>query len=362
MEYIQLDFETFAEINPNIGIGISTEYNAIFKADLNTGNCEYLGFIPNEKMAQKRLYTKAVVCSDKIYLVPSSANEIAVIDTASYEVEKLSIKTPVLSDNEYYKKGAKFNEGIVYGNSVYMIGCTYPGILKISRVNGQYDIKYFDRWAQGQSFIFRRSPAIYGNMLYIPDTCGNKVLEFNMDNGDGQFWCAGDNNHGCWSGCIVGDNLWLAQKNPGPVIRWNLISHNVQEYDAFPNDFRSRDFAFSKILCRDKNLYLIPVRASAGIIIDTLSGTMAQWKTLCVKDGETLGFMFEDAHKAYLRLKADTWKRYFYLDYSSMKIRPFEFLLTQGKEMFFRDQISQSDVIKEDSLFQLKDFLKHIVM
>lgn len=89
---------------------------------------------------------------------------------------------------------------------------------------------------------------------------------------------------------------------------------------------------------------------------------MAQWKTLCVKDGETLGFMFEDAHKAYLRLKADTWKRYFYLDYSSMKIRPFEFLLTQGKEMFFRDQISQSDVIKEDSLFQLKDFLKHIVM
>lgn len=360
-ENIQLDFEAFAEINPNIGIGISTECNAIFKADLNTGNCEYLGFIPNEKMAQKRLYTKAVVCSDKIYLVPSSANEIAVIDTVSYEVEKLSIKTPVLYDNKYYKKGAKFNEGVVYGNSVYMIGCTYPGILKISQAGSQYDMKYFDRWAQGQSFIFRRSPAICGNMLYIPDTCGNKVLAFNMDNGDGKFWRVGDNNHGCWSGCIVGDSLWLAPKNPGPVIRWNLKSHDVQEYGTFPNGLCSRDFAFSKIFYRDKNLYLIPVRASAGIIIDTISGTITQWKHLSVKDDETLGFMFEDAHKAYLRLKADTWKNCFYLNYGSGEIRPFTFLLTQGKEMFFNDQILQSDVMKENRLFQLKDFLKQII-
>ncbi len=362
MEYIQLDFETFAEINSNIGIGISTEYNAIFKADLHTGNCEYLGFIPNEKMEQKRLYTKAVICSDKIYLVPSSANEIAVIDTASCQIEKLSIKTPVLYDNKYYKKGAKFNEGIVYGNSVYMIGCTYPGILKISQVNGQYDIKYFDKWAQGQSFIFRRSPAIYDNMLYIPDTCSNKVLEFNMDNGDGQFWNVGNNNHGCWSGCIVGDSLWLSPKNPGPVIRWNLESHNVLEYDAFPNGFCSRDFAFSKIFCRDKNLYLIPVRASVGIIVDTVSGTMSHWKDLRVRDDETLGFMFEDTHKTYLRLEANTRKSCFYLDYSSMKIRPFEFMLTQGKEMFFSDQISHSDAVSENSLFQLKDFLKYIAM
>ena len=362
MEYIQLDFETFAEINSDIGIGISTKYNAIFKAELNTGNCEYLGFIPNEKMVQKRLYTKAVICSDKIFLVPSSANEIAVIDPASYEVEKLSINTPVSHDNQYYKKGAKFNEGIVYGNSVYMIGCTYPGILKISQVNGQYDIKYFDRWAQGQSFIFRRSPAIYGNMLYIPDTRSNKVLAFNMDNGDGQFWRVGDNNHGCWSGGIVGDSLWLAPKNPGPVVRWNLISHDVQDYATFPDGFCSRDFAFSKILCRGKSLYLIPVRASAGIIIDTVSGTISQWKHLRVKDGETLDFMFEDAHKAYLRLRANTGKSYFYLDYRSMKIRPFVFLLTQGKEMFFNDQISQSHTIKENSLFQLKDFAKYITM
>ncbi|MDE7253376.1 MAG: hypothetical protein K2O32_10605 [Acetatifactor sp.] len=362
MEYIQLDFETFAEVNSNIGIGISTEYNAIFRADLNTGNCEYLGFIPNEKMSQNRLYTKAVVCSDKIYLVPSSANEIAVIDTSSYEVEKLSIASPVLSDNTYYKNGAKFNEAIVYKNSVYMIGCTYPGILKISQVNGEYDIKYFDSWAQGQSFIFRRSPAKYGNMLYIPDTCDNKVLEFNMDNGDGKFWHIGDNNHGCWSGCIVGDHLWLAPKNPGPVIRWNLLSHEVQEYDAFPKGFCGRDFAFSKIFCRGKNLYLIPVRANMGIIVDTESGVLSQWETLNVKDDETLGFMFEDTHKAYLRLRSNARKSYFYLDYTSMKIRPFEFLLTQGKEMFFSDQIQQSNAMKENSLFQLKDFLEHIAM
>lgn len=362
MEYMQLDFETFAEINANTGIGISTEYNALFKADLNTGNCEYLGYIPNEKMDQKRLYTKAVICSDKIYLVPSSANEIAVIDPASYQIEKLSIKTPVLNDNKYYKKGAKFNEGIVYENSVYMIGCTYPGILKISQVNGQYEMKYFDKWAQGQSFIFRRSPAIYDHTLYIPDTCSNRVLQFNMDTGDGQFWHVGDNNHGCWSGCIVEDSLWLSPKNPGPVIRWNLISHDVQEYDAFPNGFDSRDFAFSKILCRGKNLYLIPVRASAGIIVDTVSGTISQWNALRVQDDETLGFMFEDAHKAYLRRKSDPSKSYFYLDYSSLKIRPFAFLLTQGKEMFFRDQISHSDVVSENSLFQLKDFLNYIAM
>ncbi len=362
MEYTQLDFEAFAEVNSSFGIGISTEYNAIFKAYLNTGNCEYLGFIPNEKMDRKRLYTKAVVCVGKIYLVPSSADEIAVIDTATYEVDKLAIKTPMFNDNKYYKNGAKFNEGIVYGDSIYMIGCTYPGILKITHANGRYDVEYFDRWAWEQSFIFRRGPAIYGNILYIPDTCDNKILEFNMDNGTGRFWRVGDNNHGCWSGCIAGDSLWLAPKNPGPIIRWNITSHDVQEYETYPNGFNSRDFAFSKIFVRDKNLYLIPVRASTGIMVDTIRGTLSIWEYLRVKDDESLGFMFEDAHKAYLRLKSETVQKNFYLEYSSMEIRPFEFLLTQGKELFFSDQMRQSNVIKENSVFCIKDLLDHIII
>lgn len=360
MEYNQLDFEAFAEINPNIGIGVSSECNAIFRADLHTGYCEYLGFIPNENMSQKRLYTKALVCSGKIFLVPYSAGEIAVIDAVSYEVEKLSIKTPLFNDNKYYEKRAKFNGGIIYGNSVYMIGCTYPGILKISRVNDEYDVEYFAGWARGESFILRKSPAVKGNMLYIPDTCDGKVLEFNLDNGEGRFWRVGNNNHGCWSGCIAEDNLWLAPKNPGPVIRWNLLSHDVQEYNAFPNDFCCRDFVFTKIFCKDKKLYLIPARASVGIIVDAMTGTISRWEQLPVKDNEALAFMFEDMNKAYLRLESQTWKRCFYLEYSSMKIRPFVFLLTQGKERLIRNQTQQTNLFKENSVFHLEDFLNYI--
>lgn len=85
-----LDPKTFIRIDSFTAYAASAEYNALFKVDIDTKGCSYIGMFPGEKENGKNLYEKVYYIDEKIYFVPVVRKEkkIVVFDINSGSLEQ----------------------------------------------------------------------------------------------------------------------------------------------------------------------------------------------------------------------------------------------------------------------------------
>lgn len=357
-----LDFEAFAKVNTSVAYAASYEFNAVFKVNLNTENCSYIGMFPDEKINGKRLYTKALYINGKVYFVPASAKRIAVLDVYSEEMDMLDIEEVDVKKYPFYKSNAKFNGGIVYQNWIYMIACTYPGIIRIDSETNQ--IVYFHDWVGDGRFVFRKSPVIDQHEFYIPSVINNKVLKFDMDTNIGKLYSVGVHNTGCWSMCKYGEEFWIAPKNPGAVICWNPNTDKINEYKNYPEGFQDNGFAFTKIYVSQNELYLIPAYANMGIKISPKDGCMSNSGIFEQKENLIVKFMIETENAYYLKILDGEDEKYFYLNMETNQIRTYLFKFSEGLENYkyeyYKKIAGNTNILKEKKSFQLNDFLQAV--
>lgn len=263
-----IQIESWEEDDNNIWFS-ATDTNGLFKLDKETEIISKVAGFPNENSNGIRLYSKVFKYKNKLIFTPMSANEIAIFDIDSNEITKI----PVL-ENEKCNSKLKFSGIAKYDKWVFLIGCTYPAILKIDMITDE--VEYYSEWSidiekyivDASDVYFKRDFYMKEEYLYIPFCNAGAILKFNMLTGQHTIINL-EENHGFSSICVdEKDNMWLSPRKNGAIIKVDIDTFKVTKYDKYPSKFISGMFPFSNIEYLNGCLWLMPQTANMLLKFD----------------------------------------------------------------------------------------------
>lgn len=263
------------------GIGLSSE-NMIFHnkklwfTESENNKLYYYDLIENrvvlyyifENEYESRLFASLLIVDNWLVCIPFSATGIYMIEMTTREVKYIPVKTKNLDVENFNQVFPKFMDATVFNNRIYMVGTFYPVIV-------EYDIalnklNFFDGWYKDASAYFNSSEdamvrkiAAVNEKLYAPLCKGNAILEFDMETHISKVHQVGDNRCNYSAACYDGDNLWLAPRNNGGVVKWNIETDEYYAYKQYPEELNMPNNSFNDIYCdEDKNIIFVPGNAN----------------------------------------------------------------------------------------------------
>ena len=354
-----LEFEAVARINNEYALGSSSIFNGLFRINMNTGECSCLRMFPTEKIFARRLHTKAFLYENKILFIPCSADYISVYDMEKDNISVIELKEVNFQKYPWYLKNNKFNDGILYKDSLFLIGSTYPAIVKLDLKTNI--LEYYTQWIK-REFAFRKSPAIVGDRFYIPSIKGNEVLCFDMKTCKAEMHNIGDNNYGSWGICKIQDDLWLSPQKPGAIIRWNISNGNIKEYMSYPERYDGGKIAHTKIYQVQGKVGLLPGHANMALLVDTKTGQISQNSILQKVKGELTSYLFDDGNYTYIKNVNNDIASYFRLNIEDNNVEPYYFTFSYNKDKYLQECLIKEQVIRESERMNLSDFVEGVVI
>ncbi len=359
-----LMFEGYVQIDETTAYGSCALFNGLFKIDVKTDRCTYVGMFPGERASGKRMHARAVYADRKIYFAPASAEYISVYDVQAGAFESVSIRD-YRGAYRYYKTQLKFADAVRYEDAVFFISATYPAVIRMRL--GTKEMDYYTDWVPEDGFVFRQGTLVKGAVFYIPNSADNTVLKFHMDSGKGELLHIGVNNHGSWSICEAENDFWLIPRNKGAFIRWNISDNTITEYDDYPEGFEDRKFLFTKGYWCGGFLRAIPAYANMSVKVSPATGEITESELIKVEKDEAVGFLFESAPYYYLfrqKKKENTsfteYTGYYRLNVLDNTLQECCFEFCGGRAEYTADYYRQMGLERENAFFDLKDFLKNV--
>ncbi len=356
---MNIEFEAIENIDKNIAIAISYNINAVFKVNMLSGECEYIGTVPNEKLEAKRLYVKAIKARGKIYFIPYTAKGIAVYDIEKKYIYKIELNDKIKEYQQENKNNKYFSDGVVYNKHLFIIPCMCPVILRLNTENDTID--YYDDWVRDREFVFRKDLEVDGNYIYAASCINNLVLQFDMEKCKGNLMSIGNNN-GSWGICKVKNSLWISPQGEGAIIEWNKKNGQINEYNDYPYGFKGNDFLFTKIYNINDEIYVIPAHANMGVKIDCNTHKIEKFNIDALDDINVTLFMFELDKYIYLK-RVGNEVNYIRINKDNNVVDKYNFYIKNNDELkmdVIYKTLNEDEIIKESKLVQLEDFIDFI--
>lgn len=254
--------------------------NGIYQISNKTHDVINKYVVENEDIYADMLYHNMEINRDKIFFAPHRAKKIAVFDIKQQELIYLDIK-PV---NEKYKKiynstqkfGAAFQDGVF----VYLLGYTYPAIIKIHRET--LEMVYINCWvdeiideiSENDARGYFTMGTVKNNrkiMLPMGVLCG--ILELNLDTNETKLIRPNISFDGI--GGIASDankNVWMVGRGNiiNKIVRWDIQNHAIKEIEL-PMDETESPVPFYEPICYKNKVYLFPVYSDYVYEIDVVN-------------------------------------------------------------------------------------------
>ena len=280
-----------AEFDGDYAWFASGSFNGLCRANLHTGQVEFVAEIPNERRMSHLLYQGIVKHGNKILLPPLSGREIAVyaVDSGTFE------KKPLEPMGEAVAASAKFLKAVPYQDYVFLTPFMYPAIVRYDMKTG--DCRYYTDWVDKlKPYISSWDKPLFvngirvNNLLLLACPQNNIVMEFNMDTGMTKLHRVGREGNKYWSITSDGKDFWLIQNdnpNAETIVRWNCETGEVTEYFEFPPGFVGEQNNFNEIVHCGKYLLAFPRFANMIVKIDIATGKMSEFPNrVGYKEGE----------------------------------------------------------------------------
>ena len=355
----KLWLEAVVEIDDKTAYASCSDFNALFKIDLLSGDCTYIDTFSQEKLGGKRLYANGVLNKNKIYFIPTRASAISVYDLETNLIEYIAIKEEF--ENREYNTNCKFSEAFVYGDYIYILPWTYPAVVRLNCLDNT--LAYMTENLPTNNYVFRLGSAQVGNKIYMPNTTDNLVLEIDLENETITQHHIGNQNNGSWSVVLDGDCLWLIPKMQGAFVKWDYVNDIVYEYNKYPKEYKESDFCFTKGYKIGEYICVLPAKANLFLKLNT-QGEIIEDNRFLLKPNDTVWYMFDIAGYTYLFItNGDEGEREFYrLKIDEGLMQKWEFRFAYGKERYIKEYMTrifnQKANIKENEVCSgIKSFL-----
>jgi len=355
--------EGIAQVDKDTAYASCSEFNALFKVNLESGDCTYIDLFPQEAVNKKRLHIKAVQIKTKIYFIPASASTISVYDLETKCFENILIEDEI--SNKNYNKKYKFADAFVYGEYIYILPSTYPAIVKLKHTDNSID--YLTENLPTNSYFFRPGTVQVGSKLFIPNTKDNLVMEFDMEVEKIQLHYIGENNKGSWSLVADGNYLWLIPKRQGSFVKWDYINNNVYEYNQYPEGYKESDFCFTKGYKVGEYIYALPAKANMVVKISG-EGIMSKEDLFPLESGDIVTYISDVAGYAYLLLSNESGKlderEFLKINMSEKIVQKYKFVFRYNIKKYiddyFSNGIGQNLIHKESEICNLNEYQRFI--
>lgn len=262
--------------------------NGICEIDKVTRRARICGIFEGEPLEKEKLYAYVERVDDYLIFCPWEAEKIAI-----YHIKRKLIKyIPLKKTEGIYKEaqdGAKFGNMVRYGMDVYLLGFSYPAIVKLNIKS--MEVTYITGWVDAvENMIvpgdtngyFSDGHVIIGNMLIIPLGPVNAVLELDLETDRFRFRKV-DIPMERIGGISSADreNVWIVGKGrkSNRISCWNLKTEKVSEY-CLSDLEEDMIHPFYAPICTATTVYLFPINASCIYEISVAEGRSGKSRVL----------------------------------------------------------------------------------
>ncbi len=120
----------------------SLTFNGLLKIDLKLKTAKVESVFEDIPDSEGHSFFVAVKAADSIVFLPGSSNYIAIYSISKKNISKVFIPNVNRHCNEIYNEKDKFSAGIVVNNYVYILGGSFPGIIKLNVNTGEISEYY----------------------------------------------------------------------------------------------------------------------------------------------------------------------------------------------------------------------------
>jgi len=243
------------------------EKNALISVDETFEKINFIRFFEEEDLSQDVLYSRVKKCNDELIFSPQRAKKIAIYNIENDIIRYLDIPD-VSTDklNEKYDSQVKFNQIIVIDNSAYILGYSYPGIIKYH--SGK--MKLLNSWVQlinnkivkGDTRGYTSEGyVIKDRQIYVPVGCCPCVLVIDMDTDEvtiKEVPCCFDGIGGI---ALLPDGkiaLVGRGKNANYIVFWNPEENTCDEL-LISEEMIACKMPFYNPIVYDNKLFLFPL-------------------------------------------------------------------------------------------------------
>ena len=226
MNRYNLSFGSCIQIEDDIWFS-AVNYNGLYKYNLKNKMVTRIGSFPNESMCQKWMHLQVCLYCHFLIFIPHYAKAISIYDIEKHTFRQIEI--PLLRE----EAGAdmRFHSGVVYQDTLYVIGFKYPGVIKVNLKTYKYQNVYCvpEKLKECDRIYFGTQVAIDENILYIPCCYQNAVLAVNMDYDEVSEIKIGEDSNQYVR--IIKDNqyFYLVTKDNNHIVCWNAKENICKE-------------------------------------------------------------------------------------------------------------------------------------
>lgn len=265
-----------------------TNKNGICEIDKKTKTAKIRKIFDGEPINKDFLYCYIKKVNNILIFSPGTAERIAIYNLDDDHIIYIPLK-PLSCSCKQNQNEIKFGNILQYGLDVYLLGYSYPAIIKINTKS--FEIKYITNWVEEVDAnikegnicgYFSDGYIICKDLALIPIGCMRAVLELNLKTTQAtlrklKISMSGIGGLSTWDG----ENIWLVGKGnlTNWICCWNMNTDRIIEIqlDTIKADIFDPFYA---PICTDSKIFLMPMSAPYIYEIDIKTNAVTKNKAL----------------------------------------------------------------------------------
>lgn len=266
--YSRANAMNIVEDDKKIWMALSNR-NGICEIDKETHSARICKVFEEESLEGEVLYCHVEKVGNYLIFSPGMASKIAVYDLECDKVSYIPLRSIEFHCKQVQDDSKFWN--IFHNNSdVYLLGYTYPAIIKINTES--MDVTYITDWVKeveknigdGElSGYFGDGHAVINNIAMIPLGCMNGVLELNLENDQTKLRKLDISMKGIGGlSSANGEHIWMVGKGSitNRVACWNIVKNSIKELEV-PDMEEDVYDPFYAPICTSSKIFLMPISA-----------------------------------------------------------------------------------------------------
>lgn len=336
------------------------EKNILCEFDRTT---EVVSILLELEIITNNSYTSIQKINQKLVLTPGCADYIVVYEMDTKLVHKIYLDN--VKNDDFYEI-YKFWDSYVFQDYVYMLGFTYPAIIKLD--TRTMSIEYLTDWIpfiknrmKEKEYGYLYQGKVIGEAAWI--SCGwtNAMLKLNLLNDQFEYYVIPAQIFGCGAFSYDGKCFWIGEwyKRFEKILCWKPGENRIKVIEVKENTnngpFRSiMDIGNKLLLFPYANTPIYQIEKESGIVtisdLNQYCSIKEQWKIKALRQGDkNVKFVTGDSR----------WHEY---DFESKTHVQYDIPLNNMKILmkFFSDRVERNCVIYEEKN-RLDFYLKYIL-